>query len=42
MGWGLVHVYLGYAAGNVKASALQRIAVRVVIFLLVSLFLFAS
>lgn len=41
-GWGLVHVYRGYAAGNVKASALQRFAVRVVILLLVSLFLFAS
>lgn len=41
-GWGLVHVYRGYASGNVSASAVQRFTVRVVILLLVSLFLFAS
>ncbi|MGS3238026.1 TIGR03758 family integrating conjugative element protein [Klebsiella michiganensis] len=41
-GWGLVHVYRGYASGNVKAQALQRFTVRVVVLLLVSLFLFAS
>lgn len=41
-GWGLVHVYRGYASGNVKAQALQRFTVRVVVLLLVSMFLFAS
>lgn len=41
-GWGFVHVYRGYAAGNIKGSAVQRFVVRVVILLLVSLYLFAS
>ncbi|CAI1910533.1 integrating conjugative element protein, PFL_4701 family [Serratia entomophila] len=41
-GWGLVHVYRGYAVGNIKGPALQRFVVRVVILLLVSLYLFAS
>lgn len=41
-GWGLVHVYRGYAAGNIKASVLQRFVIRVVILLLVSVYLFAS
>lgn len=41
-GWGFVHVYRGYAAGKIDASAVQRFVVRVVILLLVSLYLFAS
>ncbi|VXD06824.1 Integrating conjugative element protein [Enterobacterales bacterium 8AC] len=41
-GWALVHVYRGYAAGKIDASAAQRFVVRVVILLLVSLYLFAS
>lgn len=41
-GWGFVHVYRGYAAGNIKGSAVQRFVVRVAILLLVSLYLFAS
>ncbi|MGL4860174.1 MAG: TIGR03758 family integrating conjugative element protein [Enterobacteriaceae bacterium] len=41
-GWGLVHVYRGYAAGNLKGIVAQRFVVRVVILLLVSLYLFAS
>ncbi|AIN18072.1 TIGR03758 family integrating conjugative element protein [Yersinia rochesterensis] len=41
-GWGFVHVYRGYAAGNIKGSAVQHFVVRVVILLLVSLYLFAS
>ncbi|MFA3777072.1 TIGR03758 family integrating conjugative element protein [Yersinia sp. 1652 StPb PI] len=41
-GWGFVHVYRGYAAGNIKGATVQRFVVRVVILLLVSLYLFAS
>ncbi|MFQ6289551.1 TIGR03758 family integrating conjugative element protein [Yersinia enterocolitica] len=41
-GWGFVHVYRGYAAGNIKGAAVQRFVVRVVILVLVSLYLFAS
>ncbi|PVZ81191.1 TIGR03758 family integrating conjugative element protein [Serratia sp. S1B] len=41
-GWGLLHVYRGYAARKIEAPALQRFVVRVVILLLVSTYLFAS
>lgn len=41
-GWGLVHVYRGYAAGQVNLTAIQRFVVRVVILLLLSTYLFAS
>ncbi|MBX9495274.1 TIGR03758 family integrating conjugative element protein [Yersinia enterocolitica] len=41
-GWGFVHVYQGYAAGNIKGAAVQRFVMRVAFLLLVSLYLFAS
>lgn len=41
-GWGLVHVYRGYAAGHVKEQAMMRFVIRMVLLIVISLFLFAS
>ncbi|HEM8066938.1 TPA: TIGR03758 family integrating conjugative element protein [Enterobacter hormaechei] len=40
-GWGLVHVYRGYAAGRVTEPLMVRFVIRVVVLLTLTLFMFA-
>ncbi|EAA4447556.1 TIGR03758 family integrating conjugative element protein [Salmonella enterica subsp. enterica] len=42
VGWGFVHVYRGYAAGNVKEQALTRFVIRSVLLIIIGIYLFAS
>lgn len=41
-GWGLVHVYRGYALGHIKEQTVVRFVLRVFLLLVVSTYLFAS
>ncbi len=41
-GWGLVHVYRGYALGQIKEQTVMRFVLRVFLLLVVSTYLFAS
>ena len=42
VGWGLVHVYRGYATGHIKEQALVRFAVRSVLLIIIAIYFFAS
>ena len=42
VGWGLVHVYRGYATGHIKEQALVRFAIRSVLLIIIGIYFFAS
>lgn len=42
VGWGLLHVYRGYAAGHIKEQGLVRFAIRSVFLIIIGIYLFAS
>ncbi|TGC14779.1 TIGR03758 family integrating conjugative element protein [Escherichia sp. E4385] len=42
VGWGFVHVYRGYAARHVTEQAMMRFAIRAVLLIIISIYLFAS
>ncbi|PLR35042.1 TIGR03758 family integrating conjugative element protein [Chimaeribacter californicus] len=41
-GWGLVHVYRGYAAGKIQEQTMARFVIRLVLLIVISLYLFAG
>ena len=42
VGWGLVHVYRGYATGRITEQALVRFVIRSVLLISIGIYLFAS
>lgn len=42
VGWGFVHVYRGYAVRHVTEQAMMRFAIRAVLLIIISIYLFAS
>ncbi|EON3356047.1 TIGR03758 family integrating conjugative element protein [Yersinia enterocolitica] len=41
-GWGLVHVFRGFAVGKINEQTLVRFSLRIFLLLIITLYLFAS